>query len=1145
MISNAVFDKYLSTAVGLPADAAERVSTLDASKSFIVKAPAGAGKTELLTQRYLTLLSAVENPEDILAITFTNKAGAEMKSRIVKALEFAKHGDEPSMGHTWLTWKIAKAALERSELKGWDVLDNPGRLRIRTIDAFYGSLVRSAPIASLTGGNNSITDDAEHCYRMAAQDLLGDIESGDMWVDTLEAVLRHCDNRFDRAEDLFVNLLSQREHWLPLVLEAAQVSDLRENLEETLSELFKAQVYGVQSSLNPYWHTIKDMAGVAAGNLEPDSKLAALAQVADAESLYFMPADALEALRSFLLTGEGSIRKSATAAIGFPAPSKVKDADEKARLTAAKKTFSELLQDISADEAASNGLVKLSTLPPSSYTDKEWFLLENLLSLLPVLAAKLVLVFQREGVVDHSEIAAGALRVLGEAETPSDLALILDNQLQHILIDEFQDTNNLQMEGLKRITAGWERGDGRTLFLVGDAQQSIYSFRGSNVGLFVDVEESGVGDLEITPAALTVNFRSSSSIIDWVNNTFAGVFPAEQDANLGAIPFSPANVGNTDLKGDGVRTVLFAGDTPEARRHEGQYIADQIGKLREANPADTVGILVRSRTHLVDVITSLRNRNIPYQAIEIDALKDRASIRDLAALTRAICHQGDRTAWLSVLRGPMVGLPLEDLELVAKASEKKSILAALQSAALLAMVGDDVAARIKRFTDVFGKTEWLRERKPLHMLVEGAWIALNGPVMLQDPTDLLNAQAFFDILKKFTFGGFDLARFDRALDKLYALPYSAEPNAVQIMTMHKSKGLEFDHVFIPACDRLSRGDDAALLVWDRVTEGGIEKPLLATNPEIGGNENRAYNFIRSQDSDRKKLESQRIIYVGVTRAKKTLMVSGSVNCDDAGNAKAPTSNSFFGALWPMVEEVTEVIAAAPVDERGLSVKSERPSFQYIAADAELPTLERGEALGSYRGRIELNKDELPDLAWKVDYRRLIGTAVHRVLAQITVEGIDGYMAKIDLHKTGWNSQLLQLGVPSYYCPTALKDMHQWISAITANKTGMWLLDNSHEESACELELCTFDDGRVVTNIIDRSFIADGVRWVVDYKLGEKSKVELDADYSARMINDHTDQLHRYADLASQLGDHPVKCAIYCVAEQQLIEVPYSKEAKAA
>ena len=255
MIGPDTFNTYLTTAEGLPADAEVRVEALDPNRSFIVKAPAGAGKTELLTQRYLTLLSTVENPEDILAITFTNKAGAEMKSRIVKALTHARDGSEPEMGHSWLTWKIAKSALERSNLKGWDVLDNPSRLRIRTIDAFYGSLVRSAPVASLSGGNNVITDDSHHCYSLAAQDLLGDIEASDEWVDSLEVVLRHCDNRFDRAEDLFINLLGQREHWLPLVLEANTMDDLREVLEDTLKGIFYSQLSNIQSSLNPVSYT--------------------------------------------------------------------------------------------------------------------------------------------------------------------------------------------------------------------------------------------------------------------------------------------------------------------------------------------------------------------------------------------------------------------------------------------------------------------------------------------------------------------------------------------------------------------------------------------------------------------------------------------------------------------------------------------------------------------------------------------------------------------------------------------------------------------------------------------------------------------------------------------------------------------------
>ena len=135
---------------------------------------------------------------------------------------------------------------------------------------------------------------------------------------------------------------------------------------------------------------------------------------------------------------------------------------------------------------------------------------------------------------------------------------------------------------------------------------------------------------------------------------------------------------------------------------------------------------------------------------------------------------------------------------------------------------------------------------------------------------------------------------------------------------------------------------------------------------------------------------------------------------------------------------------------------------------------------------------------------------------------------------GWKSQLLQLGVPAYYCPTAVKDMERWVRDIFESSTASWILDRNNEMSACELELCSFKDGRVVKHIIDRTFVHDGCRWVIDYKLGEKPKSEPQDLYIDRMTADHAEQLSRYAELASEMGDEPVRTAIFCIATQDLI-----------
>ena len=130
----------------LPSDHAQRLAALNPEASFIVQAPAGSGKTELLIQRFLVLLQRVKLPEEILAITFTNKAVNEMRHRLIQALASATTATPPSTPHKKLTWELAKKVLEKDHAQNWRLLENPQRLRIQTIDSLCRRINQSTPL---------------------------------------------------------------------------------------------------------------------------------------------------------------------------------------------------------------------------------------------------------------------------------------------------------------------------------------------------------------------------------------------------------------------------------------------------------------------------------------------------------------------------------------------------------------------------------------------------------------------------------------------------------------------------------------------------------------------------------------------------------------------------------------------------------------------------------------------------------------------------------------------------------------------------------------------------------------------------------------------------------------------------------------
>ena len=287
-----------------------------------------------------------------------------------------------------------------------------------------------------------------------------------------------------------------------------------------------------------------------------------------------------------------------------------------------------------------------------------------------------------------------ACAALGAADQPGDVALMLDYRIRHLLVDEMQDTSLGQYRLLEQLTAGWEAGDGRTLFCVGDPMQSIYRFRDAEVGRFVQAQRIGVGGVDLEPMTLRRNFRSGENLVHWFNTVFSQLMPREDDIDAGAIAYSesvPAATG--DFMGEcTVHPIIDATQDEEADAAL-QVVSECIRQF----PADSKAILVRSRTHLTLLLAKLRQADIPYQAIEIDRLTDLPEIIDVLALTRALCHEADRLAWLSLLRGPWVGLNWQDIHALVKSDSMRTVPELAAEEARIAALSDDGRDRLHRF----------------------------------------------------------------------------------------------------------------------------------------------------------------------------------------------------------------------------------------------------------------------------------------------------------------------------------------------------------------------------------------------------------------------------------------------------------------
>ncbi|MEO1203162.1 MAG: UvrD-helicase domain-containing protein, partial [Pseudomonadota bacterium] len=645
----------------IDADRRARADALDVSRSFIVQAPAGSGKTELLIQRYLTLLATVDEPEEVIAITFTRKATAEMRLRVIEALRNARRGVNASEPHLKITAAAAMRVLERGRERGWGLIRNPRRLRIQTLDALNGGVARMQPLTAATSaGGVRVADENElsRLYDDAAAATLDWIGEREEVSAATRAVLTHIDTNTAIYIGYLSWMLKTRDQWLPFVRDGvisdAQAESLRERFERSLREIVDAHLDGLLKRCPDALDSeLGALANYAIDNLvsqgTTESTVFALGRDA---SLPRPDADDIErwrALAEFLLTKDGSPRKRLTKNEGFPAGKST----EKDRMLA-------LLDSLREQPEFTRRLSEVRELPPCRYSDEQWLVLRALFRLLPVAVFELRRLCVARGLTDYIEIAMSAGEALGTADDPGDVALLLDYQLRHILIDEMQDTSKAQYRMLEALTGGWEQGDGRTLFCVGDPMQSIYRFRNAEVAQFLLARTAGLGSIRLEPLVLRRNFRSGEYLVDWFNAVFPEILAPEDDPLSGAVRYSTAT-SVPSLAGIGAVRVhpVIDGDV-EAEARRGVSVIQEIIDT-DATDSSRIAVLVRSRTQLPAMLAALREAGIAYEAMDIDRLTDLPEIIECLSLVRAATHTGDRVAWLGLLRSPWIGLGWSDL----------------------------------------------------------------------------------------------------------------------------------------------------------------------------------------------------------------------------------------------------------------------------------------------------------------------------------------------------------------------------------------------------------------------------------------------------------------------------------------------------
>jgi ATP-dependent exoDNAse (exonuclease V) beta subunit len=464
----------------------------------------------------------------------------------------------------------------------------------------------------------------------------------------------------------------------------------------------------------------------------------------------------------------------------------------------------ELLADLRSQTGVEAALAVLPALPQPSLSEAEWATVECFSRLLRLAAGQLWLAFQEAGEVDFIEIAARASLALGDEEAPTDLAQALDYRIRHLLVDEFQDTSPTQVGLLEQLTRGWMPDDGRTLFVVGDPMQSIYRFRKADVGLFLRVRERGIGDIHLEHVRLFRNNRSYPGIVDWVNAAFPGIFPAEDGPETGAVRYAESAATKVARTDSGVIVhPVIANEGSDPAGDEARQVLRLIREARKEVPTQSVAVLVRARSHLDALVGEIRRSapDLRFQAVDIEGLDGRQHVQDLLTLFRALHHRADRVHWLALLRAPWCGLKLADLHALAADDKRQTIWQLMQDEARLQRLSEDGRQRLLHVRSVLGCAFAARDRQHPRRWLEGVWLMLGGAQCLETPEWLDDVSAFFALVDRLA-----AARSlnpDTLATQAAELFAPADPggDAVQMMTIHKSKGLEFDTVILPGLHR--------------------------------------------------------------------------------------------------------------------------------------------------------------------------------------------------------------------------------------------------------------------------------------------------------------------------------------------------------
>lgn len=1081
----------------------QQQAVMESNRDLLVLAGAGTGKTRVLTEKYLYLLESQGwSPQRIVAITFTQKAAFEMRTRIRESLE-------------------AKVLSSKTKEKSFwqDKLEGLSYAYIGTFHGFCQKLLKEFVLESGSYGQMAILSSGEEriilnralertCVRMATQ---GTEEENQAFFDAviewgLEFFTKDIGHLLPKLRESGASI----EYWTQKTRGASAESVVNSiaHLEEAITALLQSEY---RERLTPRGQNL-------------------LHQLESEKYAYLPNADAEI---SQVVVRMEQLRKNLPKNIGVAVRPHIDDLHEQAekvRMAFSQREFERWLPVIE------RFLIDID----ESYNETK----------------------NKEGKMDFADLQ---IRVRDLLLHNPEIRRECQERYEYFMVDEFQDTNRLQMEIVHLLVGDAHIGQGiGRLFVVGDPKQSIYRFRGAQVEVVEKLSNKLSAD-DGKIVALQENYRCHPAIIDGVNTVFSTVFADE------TIPYHPLIPGRQESPEDGGRWEIIV--SPEgSRQEEAERIASYIRRTIDegvAGPGDEredtrtlrygdIAILMRAMTHIELYERALRRYAIPYRLSGGIGYYGLQEVQDQLNLVRLIHNSQDSIALLALLRSPYCGWNDEDIYRLAS-SENNLLSGFYQLQSAPEGITDNVWERLLHLRQCITELQAIRGVKTVSEILQMAMDKLGYTEVIcafpHAERAMANIEKLLSKAEEFssTAGRYGLGDFIDFIGELIAVDeregeaeMETDDDGVRILTIHAAKGLEFPIVIVADMERrMLKPETAPILLH---YQHGIGYKIPDGRGELLDSPLRAK--IREAQKIEELSEEKRLFYVALTRAKEKLVLSGidgQKNWD--GQVKSwgdwlrmvlTTQTNDQYTLGERTVRVIDQSSAGTLADKTIASEDflhqvaagmeadyaevmipTASLFQKISVTSLLSIMKCPKRFNEIRHNKPSTNDELSN---GKSHGALIGQIIHRLVALEDLLELDEVQAII-----GRSTGMLPVEDQRIVGESVIQLWSSYMNSKYPKFKGKVF---SEYEFIVPLGSC------YLQGVMDRLMITEeGQMILVDFKTDQNAAKRMD-----QLINDYRPQLMAYAVAVRKIfGSPPMRAELYFLSADSIIEEQFSEE----